>query len=78
MEERGDNNTTRLLHSERPKEPWRGEYVKSIVYGGLDAIITCFSLISSISATTSSSGTCINIYMHILFFLKDHHILVSI
>ncbi|CAI8613085.1 unnamed protein product [Vicia faba] len=64
MDERGDNkNTTSLLHSgdierksERPKEPWRGEYVKSIVYGGLDAIITCFSLISSISATTSSSG----------------------
>ncbi|CAK8542298.1 unnamed protein product [Lathyrus sativus] len=67
MDERGDNNnTTRLLHSgdsgdierksERPKEPWRGEYVKSIVYGGLDAIITCFSLISSISATTKSSG----------------------
>ncbi|KAJ1426849.1 Ccc1 family [Sesbania bispinosa] len=41
---------------ERPKEPWKGEFVKSLVYGGLDAIITCFSLISSISASTSSSG----------------------
>ncbi|XP_028769544.1 uncharacterized protein LOC114727002 [Neltuma alba] len=40
----------------RPKEPWRGEYVKSVVYAGLDAIITCFSLISSISATRRSSA----------------------
>lgn len=81
MDERGDNNTTRLLlsgdsgdierKSERPKEPWRGEYVKSIVYGGLDAIITCFSLISSISATTSSSGNYINIYS--LFLIRLLH-----
>ncbi|KAK9273899.1 hypothetical protein L1049_018711 [Liquidambar formosana] len=41
--------------SERPKEPWKGEYVKSIVYAGLDAIVTCFSLISSISAGRLSS-----------------------
>lgn len=35
----------------KPKGPkWKGEYAKSIVYGGLDAIVTCFSLISSISA----------------------------
>jgi hypothetical protein len=64
----GTNTTTRLLRAEdggnrswqveegRPKEPWKGEYVKSVVYAGLDAIITCFSLISSISATHSSSG----------------------
>ncbi|KAH7512841.1 hypothetical protein FEM48_Zijuj12G0132800 [Ziziphus jujuba var. spinosa] len=38
----------------RPKEPWKGEYVKSIVYAGLDAIINCFFLISSISASRSS------------------------
>lgn len=67
MDERGGNSgatTTRLLraeesgvesNSERPKEPWKGEYAKSIVYAGLDAIITCFSLISSISASSSSS-----------------------
>lgn len=42
--------------SERPKEPWRGENVKSIVYAGLDAIVTCFSLISSMSASHLSSG----------------------
>lgn len=68
MDERGGNSgatTIRLLraeesdvkkNSERPKEPWKGEYTKSIVYAGLDAIITCFSLISSISASSSSSG----------------------
>uniref|UniRef100_A0A0R0F308 Vacuolar iron transporter n=1 Tax=Glycine max TaxID=3847 RepID=A0A0R0F308_SOYBN len=68
MGERGGSSggtTTRLLQtaaedggerkSERPKEPWKGEYVKSMVFAGLDAIITCFSLISSISASTSSS-----------------------
>ncbi|KAH6789510.1 hypothetical protein C2S51_004516 [Perilla frutescens var. frutescens] len=41
--------------SERPKEPWKGEFVKSIVYAGLDAIVTSFSLISSISAVRLSS-----------------------
>ncbi|ESW11917.1 hypothetical protein PHAVU_008G070000 [Phaseolus vulgaris] len=72
MGERGgssDGTTTRLLQtaaedggdserksSERPREPWKGKYVKSIVFAGLDAIITCFSLISSINASTRSSG----------------------
>ncbi|VVA19400.1 PREDICTED: membrane [Prunus dulcis] len=41
--------------SERPQEPWKGEYAKSILYAGLDAIVTCFSLISSISASRISS-----------------------
>ncbi|XP_062090218.1 uncharacterized protein LOC133796634 [Humulus lupulus] len=41
---------------ERPKVPWNGGYGKSIVYGGLDAIVTCFSLISSISANRLSSA----------------------
>ncbi|KAL6499322.1 hypothetical protein OROHE_025985 [Orobanche hederae] len=39
----------------RPKEPWKGVFVKSIVYAGLDAIVTSFSLISSISAGHLSS-----------------------
>ncbi|KAL9245320.1 hypothetical protein vseg_018984 [Gypsophila vaccaria] len=35
----------------KPKSPtWKGDHAKSIVYGGLDAIVTCFSLISSISS----------------------------
>ncbi|KAL5796284.1 hypothetical protein ACOSQ2_001104 [Xanthoceras sorbifolium] len=42
--------------NERPREPWKGVYVKSIVYAGLDAIVTCFSLISSISAARHSSA----------------------
>lgn len=41
--------------NERPKEPWKGEFARSIVYSGLDAIITSFSLISSISAGKLSS-----------------------
>ncbi|XP_057780687.1 vacuolar iron transporter 2-like [Salvia miltiorrhiza] len=44
-----------IRKNERPKEPWKGEFVKSIVYAGLDAIITSFSLISSISAGRLSS-----------------------
>ncbi|KAI3441838.1 uncharacterized protein J3R85_001883 [Psidium guajava] len=45
-----------MRRRERPKEPWKGEIVKSVVYAGLDAIVTCFSLISSISAGRLSSG----------------------
>ncbi|KAL3618689.1 hypothetical protein CASFOL_037508 [Castilleja foliolosa] len=53
---RNDKNDVPLLGKERPKEPWKGEFVKSIVYAGLDAIVTSFSLISSISAGHLSSG----------------------
>lgn len=43
---------------ERPKKPWKGgEVVKSIMNAGPDAIVTSFSLISSISASHHSSGT---------------------
>ncbi|GMY09446.1 protein CCC1-like [Fagus crenata] len=69
MAENTGGATSRLLGTEggrgdlerdgasgRPKEPWKGEFVKSIVYAGLDAIVTCFSLISSISATRYSSA----------------------
>ncbi|XP_048132127.1 uncharacterized protein LOC115743035 [Rhodamnia argentea] len=45
-----------MRRRERPKEPWKGKIVKSIVYAGLDAIVTCFSLISAISAGRLSSG----------------------
>ncbi|KAL8495384.1 hypothetical protein ACS0TY_019506 [Phlomoides rotata] len=43
-------------NNERPKVAWKGEFVKSVVYAGLDAIVTSFSLISSISAGHLSSG----------------------
>ncbi|GFP98524.1 vacuolar iron transporter 1 [Phtheirospermum japonicum] len=58
MGDSGNNNDVPLLarlENERPKEPWKGEFVKSIVYAGLDAIVTSFSLISSISAGHLSS-----------------------
>ncbi|XP_051146912.1 uncharacterized protein LOC127262314 [Andrographis paniculata] len=44
-----------LQPNRRPKEPWKGEFVKSLVLAGMDAIITSFSLISSISAARLSS-----------------------
>lgn len=97
----GDDNatTSSLLRAEdgtmdeechreekRPKEPWGGEYVKSIVYAGLDAIITSFSLISSISGGSLSSGTYTHIIASELFFFSskccflylDSHIVDSV
>ncbi|GAA0164972.1 hypothetical protein LIER_20487 [Lithospermum erythrorhizon] len=52
----GDMEDNIIRENERPKEPWKGEFARSIVYSGLDAIITSFSLISSISAGNLSSG----------------------
>ncbi|KAI4311538.1 hypothetical protein MLD38_036425 [Melastoma candidum] len=51
----GGRRGRRRSSGKRPEEPWKGEFVKSIVYAGLDAIITCFSLISSINAGKLSS-----------------------
>ncbi|KAA3469591.1 Vacuolar iron transporter 1-like protein [Gossypium australe] len=59
----GANSSTPLLEESEVKdkkevsgmEQWGGEIVKSIVYAGLEAVFTCFSLISSISATNLSS-----------------------
>ena len=53
----GETEEKNTICKERPKEPWKGEFVRSIVYAGLDAIITSFSLISTISAGRLSSGT---------------------
>lgn len=36
--------------------PKVGEFAKSIVYGGLDAIVTSFALVASISGSKLSSG----------------------
>ncbi|KAL6569456.1 hypothetical protein OROMI_013970 [Orobanche minor] len=66
MDDRGNSVAVPLLpplmnveeigkEDSRPKEPWKGVFVKSIVYAGLDAIVTSFSLISSISAGHLSS-----------------------
>ncbi|KAK9145067.1 hypothetical protein Sjap_004970 [Stephania japonica] len=54
------NNTNKNDDHERPQMgPWSGiigvDRVKSIVYAGLDAIVTCFALISSISGGRLSS-----------------------
>ncbi|XP_016450442.1 uncharacterized protein LOC107775239 isoform X1 [Nicotiana tabacum] len=56
MAERNKNGGLTPLLGERPKEPWKGgEVVKSIMNAGPDAIVTSFSLISSISASHHSS-----------------------
>ncbi|XP_060169132.1 uncharacterized protein LOC132600011 [Lycium barbarum] len=56
MAERNMNGGFTPLLEERPKEPWKGgEVVKSIMCAGPDAIVTSFSLVSSISATHHSS-----------------------
>lgn len=52
----GSDNIENEEERRRPTEPWQGEFAKSIIYAGLDAIVTCFSLISSISAGRLSSG----------------------
>lgn len=52
----GSDNSQNDEQRRRPTEPWQGEFAKSIIYAGLDAIVTCFSLISSISAGRLSSG----------------------
>ncbi|KAL2892308.1 Vacuolar iron transporter 1 [Bienertia sinuspersici] len=50
-------NETRPRPRPRPKSPtWKGDSAKSVVYGGLDAIVTCFSLISSISSGRTMSS----------------------
>lgn len=50
----------------KPKSPsWKGENAKSVVYGGLDAIVTCFSLISSI---TGSGGRMTSVDVLVLGF----------
>ncbi|PIA34155.1 hypothetical protein AQUCO_03800018v1 [Aquilegia coerulea] len=55
-EEAEAQDKNRPTRNEKPKETCiGGESIKSIVYAGLDAIVTCFSLISSISAGHLSS-----------------------
>ncbi|XP_047319175.1 uncharacterized protein LOC124922488 [Impatiens glandulifera] len=54
---KGDEESGKIIiqKEERPKEPWNGAFAKSIVYAGLDAILTTFALISSITAGKLSS-----------------------
>ncbi|KAG0576376.1 hypothetical protein M758_5G089900 [Ceratodon purpureus] len=57
--EEGSNSgrTARVAGKERPKEGgWGGDYLKSIVYGGLDAIVTSFALVASVSGGDLPAG----------------------
>ncbi|KNA17606.1 hypothetical protein SOVF_078640 [Spinacia oleracea] len=56
-EENDEEERAQINDRPKPKGPrWKGESAKSVVYGGLDAIVTCFSLISSISSGGSMSS----------------------
>ncbi|GLJ42433.1 hypothetical protein SUGI_0879230 [Cryptomeria japonica] len=44
-----DHGVEREVMKKRPQPPYGGDYAKSIVYAGLDAIVTSFSLVAAIS-----------------------------
>jgi hypothetical protein len=53
----GRRGRSRALEEEKPPSTgWSGEYVKSIVYGGLDAIVTSFALVASVSGGDLPAG----------------------
>lgn len=53
----GRRGRSRALDEEKPPSTgWSGEYVKSIVYGGLDAIVTSFALVASVSGGDLPAG----------------------
>jgi len=55
----GRRGRSRALEEEKPPSTgWSGEYVKSIVYGGLDAIVTSFALVASVSGGDLPAGGC--------------------
>jgi hypothetical protein len=58
--EQGSNSghrTERAVGKETPREGgWGGDYLKSIVYGGLDAIVTSFALVASVSGGDLPAG----------------------
>ncbi len=55
----GRRGRSRALEEEKPPSTgWSGEYVKSIVYGGLDAIVTSFALVASVSGGDLPAGAC--------------------
>lgn len=72
----GPENTQNDEEQHCPTRPWQGEFAKSIIYAGLDAIVTCFSLISSISAGRLSSGEFSSIPSFLLLHLDEPLIIV--
>jgi hypothetical protein len=55
----GRRGRSRAVEEEKPPSTgWSGEYVKSIIYGGLDAIVTSFALVASVSGGDLPAGGC--------------------
>jgi VIT1/CCC1 family predicted Fe2+/Mn2+ transporter len=55
----GDPGASKLAHQASADEPHReheGKYIKSVVYGGLDGIITTFAVVSGVAGASLSAG----------------------
>jgi VIT1/CCC1 family predicted Fe2+/Mn2+ transporter len=55
----GDAEASRIAHDSEAEEEHReqeGKYVKSIVYGGLDGIITTFAVVAGVAGASLSAG----------------------
>jgi VIT1/CCC1 family predicted Fe2+/Mn2+ transporter len=58
VEQGNSSRHSRVVGSAKPANAgWGGEYLKSIVYGGLDAIVTSFALVASVSGGDLPAGS---------------------
>jgi len=54
-----DIDAMRKAHDETKKEPHKqekGQYIKSLIYGGLDGIITTFAVVAGVAGASLSAG----------------------
>lgn len=61
----------RVVGKEKPREGgWGGDYLKSIIYGGLDAIVTSFALVASVSGGNLPAGHWVSPFIYFLSNLR--------